>query len=72
MFKMLEDDEKNIVIGAMEENKYNKGDYVIKQGDDGDVLYLVDTGSLNCYKRFSGNEEDTFLLTYHPGMAFGE
>lgn len=56
----------------MVENIYNKGDYVIKQGDDGDVMYLVDTGTLNCYKRFPNKSEDTFLLTYHPGMSFGE
>ena len=72
MFKMLEESEKKIVIDAMEEKKYKKGDYVIKQGEDGDVLYLVESGLLKCYKKFSADAEDTFLLDYKPGMAFGE
>lgn len=49
-----------------------KGDYVIKQGDDGDVLFLIDSGELKCYKRFAGKSEDTYLKTYKPGEAFGE
>ena len=72
MFKMLEESEKKIVIDAMEEMNYKKGDYVIKQGEDGDVLYLVESGLLKCYKKFSPEAEDTFLLDYKPGMAFGE
>ena len=72
MFRMLEDNEKAIVIDAMEEKRYKKGDYVIKQGDDGAELYLVDSGTLNCYKLLTGNTEDTFLVTYKTGMAFGE
>jgi len=33
---------KKIVIDAMQEMKYNAGDYVIKQGEDGETLYVVD------------------------------
>lgn len=72
MFRMLEENEKKIVIDAMEETKYVKEDYVIRQGDDGNVMYLVDSGTLNCYKKFNDQTEDTYLLTYTPGMAFGE
>ena len=46
MFAMLEDNERNIVIDAMEERKFQAGDYVIKQGDDGAELFVVDTGEL--------------------------
>ena len=45
MFANLDEREKAIVIDAMEERKYNADDVVIKQGDDGDVLYVVDTGT---------------------------
>lgn len=71
MFKMLEESEKKIVIDAMEEKKVAKGEHAIKQGDDGDVLYLVDTGTLECFKERKG-EDNLPLLTYNPGMAFGE
>lgn len=72
LFKSLDPDNKNIVIDAMDEKKFSKGSHVIKQGEDGDVLYLVDSGLLKCYKRFPGKDADTFLLNYKPGDAFGE
>ena len=49
-----------------------KGDTVIRQGDDGDNLYVVDSGELDCYKKFSGSDEDKHLKIYKPGEAFGE
>ena len=73
MFACLGDKEKEIVIMAMEECKFVKDDLVIKQGDDGDVLYTVDTGSLKCLKKLKKDDaEDTYLKTYMPGEAFGE
>ena len=49
-----------------------KGDNVIKQGDPGDVLYVVDSGELDCYKQFGKGEEPKYLKTYQPGDSFGE
>jgi len=73
MFAMLDEKEKNIVINAMDECKFSVGDKVIKQGDDGDVLYVVDSGELSCFRRMKADdEEDTFLKKYQPGEAFGE
>ena len=72
MFSSLDEREKNIVIGAMEEKKFNEGEDVIRQGDDGDLLYVVDQGALDCYKLFKGKSEPTYLKTYHPGESFGE
>ena len=73
MFAMLDDKEKEIVINAMEETKFDKGDQVIKQGEDGEVLFMIDSGSLRCQKRFKIEDpEDTYLKTYIPGEAFGE
>jgi len=73
MFAMLDEKEKNIVINAMEECKFAVGDKVITQGDDGDVLYVVDAGELSCFRRMKAEDtEDTFLKKYQPGEAFGE
>jgi len=72
MFSSLDAKEQDIVVGAMEEVHFKKGDSVIKQGEDGDVLYVVDEGELNCYKKFANNAEETFLKTYIPGESFGE
>lgn len=72
MFSSLGDNERNIVIGAMEEKKFKPGDWVIKQGEDGNELYVVDIGELDCFKKFSDKEEPKYLKTYHPGESFGE
>ena len=44
----------------------------LKQGDDGDFFYVVDAGELDCTKQYKDKDEPTFLLTYNPGMSFGE
>ena len=42
MFSALDEKEREIVIGAMEEKIYAPNDYVIQQGEDGDMLYVVE------------------------------
>ena len=41
MFSGLNEAEKQIVVDAMEEKKAFKNEAVIKEGDDGDVLFVV-------------------------------
>lgn len=72
MFSGLDDKEKKIVADAMDEQKFHKNEVVIKEGDEGDSLYVVATGTLSCTKIFKGNTEPTFLKRYEPGEAFGE
>lgn len=72
MFSALDEKEKNIVIDAMEIKEYKPGDMVIKQGDDGDCLYVVDQGKLDCSKLFPGEKQEKWLKVYEPGESFGE
>jgi cAMP-dependent protein kinase regulator len=72
LFNSLEEKELNTVIDAFEEKHYVKGDFVIRQGEQGDVLYLIESGTLNCYKTFKKEEGDKFLKVYNPGESFGE
>ncbi|KRX06887.1 Cyclic nucleotide-binding protein [Pseudocohnilembus persalinus] len=72
MFMGLTDSDKEIIVMAMEEKKFNPGDWIIKQGEDGNELYVVDSGELDCFKKFSKNEEPKYLKTYNIGESFGE
>ena len=72
MFSALDDKEKTIIIDAMIERKAAPGEQIIQQGEDGDNLYVVESGKLKCEKIFSGNADPTFLKHYVPGEAFGE
>ena len=49
MFASLEDKDREIVLNAMEEVQVKKDEFIIRQGEDGDVLYVVDSGNLDCF-----------------------
>ncbi len=73
LFNHLEDQDKKIVALAMQIKNVSKNEIVIKQGDDGDVLYVVGDGQLKCYKTKKNSAKQEFLLNYNPdGDSFGE
>lgn len=62
IFAHLEEKEKNICALAMEKVKVEKDKFIIKQGDDGDHLYVVSSGQFECTKQIEGKE--VFLVKY--------
>jgi len=56
----------------MGEKKFKAGEFVIKQGDPGDDLYVVESGELDCFKVFNSEEGEKYLKTYLKGEVFGE
>jgi cAMP-dependent protein kinase regulator len=72
MFNALDEHELNVVIDAISEVKATAGTLIIKEGDVGDCMYVLEQGSLLCTKVFKGNTEPTTLKTYVPGEGFGE
>jgi cAMP-dependent protein kinase regulator len=52
MFKNLDTQELEIIIQAMEILNFNAGDTIIKQGEDGNHMYVVETGELECSKLY--------------------
>lgn len=49
LFRSLEPEQLNEVLDAMFEYKVKAGDYIIRQGDDGDNFYVVERGLYNIY-----------------------
>jgi cAMP-dependent protein kinase regulator len=72
MFSALNPKELAIVIDAIEEARFSSGEPVITQNDQGDCMYVLESGSLDCSKVFSGHSEPTHLKVYQPGEGFGE
>ena len=72
LFSSLEAKDLEIVIGAMEEKRFKSGDDVIVQGEQGDCLYFVESGNLDCYKQFAKGEKPILVKKYQPGDSFGE
>ena len=72
LFRALDEEDLKVVVGAIEEKQYKAGEHVIKEGDQGDEMFVLESGSLDCTKVFKGNTESTHLKTYEPGEGFGE
>jgi cAMP-dependent protein kinase regulator len=72
LFNSLDEKDLNTVINAMEEKHISSDETVIKQGDNGDVLYIIESGELDCFKIFNNEEGEKYLKTYYPGEVFGE
>lgn len=60
----------NIVIDAMSIEQIGFGQNVIKEGDEGLILYVVGSGQFDCTKVISGKQ--TYLKTYKTGEYFGQ
>lgn len=72
MFSALDDEEFQTVINAVEEVQGIEGDDIIKEGDEGNCMYILESGSLDCTKVFKAGDAPTHLKVYQPGEAFGE
>jgi cAMP-dependent protein kinase regulator len=72
MFQALEEKEFKIVLDAIEEVSGKGGEAIITEGEQGDCMFVLESGALDCTKVFAGNSEPTFLKEYKPGEGFGE
>ncbi|CAJ1450096.1 unnamed protein product [Effrenium voratum] len=70
MFSTLEEKDMQLVIGAMKECKFEASAKVINEGDNGDFLFVIEKGALNCLKSVGGEEK--VVKTVNEGDVFGE
>jgi cAMP-dependent protein kinase regulator len=70
LFAPLEDKDFVTVIDAMLKKDLAPKEQIIKEGDDGDCMYIVDQGTLECIKVIGG--EPKVVKTCVEGDAFGE
>ena len=54
MFNALDQNELNIVLDAIEEVRVQADQPVITEGDQGDCMYVLNTGALKCTKVIQG------------------
>merc|ERR1712050_170473 len=60
-----------IVIGAMKEVTTQPNDMVINQGDQGDFLFVIESGKLDCIIKLADGS-DKVVKTCEAGDVFGE
>ena len=69
LFQHLDDNQLEIIKDAMFPVKHEDGDVIIKQGDDGDNFYLIDSGKVEVFVHGKGDEP---IKSYQTGDGFGE
>jgi len=70
LFQAIEGSDLDTVILAMQEVTAAAGDVMIKQGDDGDFLFVIEQGALECIINKDGT--DVVVKTCVEGDVFGE
>jgi cAMP-dependent protein kinase regulator len=68
LFRSLDPEQMNEILDAMFEKKVKANDFIIKQGDDGDNFYVIESG---IYKAYVG-EDNKHVHTYENRGSFGE
>lgn len=80
LFNCLEEKDMQIVVGAMKSRNIPEEMQLIKQGDDGECLYLIEEGRLQCFVNVhpSGPDSDgqppqqKMVKEVGPGDVIGE
>lgn len=70
LFTSVDKDNLNVLVGAMVEKTAESGERLIKEGDDGEVMYVIEKGVVDCLKKING--EDKVVKTCSAGDFFGE
>lgn len=71
LFSSMTAPQQEDIFAAMFEVRCSDGDHIINQGDIGDVLYVVESGTFAAYLRQKGDDAPP-VVTYTTGQLFGE
>jgi cAMP-dependent protein kinase regulator len=72
IFKNLSKNELELIINSFKTEKFQQGDTIFKQGEDGDKLYILISGELECWKTIKKGDPQTFIKLYNEGDILGE
>jgi len=70
LFETLDSESLDIIVGAMAERTVDAGERIINEGETGDVMFVIEQGSCDCFKQFDGHEEPVKHCS--AGDYFGE
>ena len=72
IFKNLSENELFLIINTFKTEKHKKGETIFSEGQNGNKLYILDSGELECWKTFKKDDPLTYIKTYKEGDSFGE
>lgn len=71
IFQDLDDDELGRVVDICQRQTYQTGEYIFKEGEPGNRLFLVLDGRVRISRNIPGSGEEA-LSVLKPGACFGE
>ncbi|XP_029039984.1 cAMP-dependent protein kinase type II regulatory subunit isoform X1 [Osmia bicornis bicornis] len=71
LFRALDEEQMADVLDAMFEKSVQPGEYIIRQGDDGDNFYVIERGKFEVYVKDQSGAK-SMIHTYDDRGAFGE
>eukprot|EP00913_Durusdinium_trenchii_P024809 g23285.t1 len=70
LFNALSTYDLKVILDAFLEKKIPAGERIIQEGDDGDVMFLIESGAFDCIKKIDGS--DKVVKKCGQGDVFGE
>lgn len=71
LFDQLAEDEIKRVTAAFQKESFSSGEYIFRENDSGNTLYIVEEGSVSLKKLIVNDYEKT-LFVASEGLVFGE
>ena len=71
LFDQMDADEIKLVMGKFEKISFQPGEYIFRENDRGDALYIVEEGSVSLQKLIINDYEKSLFVAY-SGFIFGE
>jgi len=72
LFQALDDEDIKILIPAMSRVTVDHSNYIIRQGEEGNCLFLIDSGALECFREDAGQSSRIHLKECTAGDVIGE
>ncbi|KAJ8578639.1 hypothetical protein ON010_g564 [Phytophthora cinnamomi] len=73
LLQRLSNNQLQKVAAALKLQRFNDGDYIIRQGEDGNTFYIIVEGTVRCTSRTGTvDEAEKELMTLQRGNYFGE
>lgn len=72
LFGGVATDDLAMIIPRLQEQSYAAGDYVVREGENGSVMYFIRRGSAEVLKAGAGSDAPLRLAVLHEGETFGE
>lgn len=64
--------ERSVLCDGFKEVTYKEGDYIIREGAEGNLFYLIEKGTCKATKKLGTDDMDTEVKQYAEGDYFGE